>query len=123
MAEPLSRVGSSVLDPSLLLGDQALHELGPFFLVRLHALKLSLLNFERISADQALPSLSLCWAFSLALAHRAITALRAISLLFSGVSLAARILPPLDPPSFPRATAFGFFFLAIDDLEANLPNG
>jgi hypothetical protein len=37
--------------------------------------------------------------------------------------LAARILPPFDPPSFPRATALGFFFLAIDDLEINLPDG
>ena len=50
--------------------------------------------------------------FSLALAHLASTALRAISLLSSGFSLAAGILPPFDPPSFPSATAFGFFFLA-----------
>src|ERR1035437_9030929 len=34
-----------------------------------------------ISRDQVLSCLSLCWAFSLALAHLASTALRAISLL------------------------------------------
>src|ERR1039458_2303022 len=73
--------------------------------------------------DQVLSCRSFCWAFSLALAHLASTALRAISLLSSGVSLAARILPPFDPPSFPRATALGFFFLDIDDLEINLPDG
>jgi hypothetical protein len=28
--------GSCIFDPSLLLGDQALHELGPFFLVGLN---------------------------------------------------------------------------------------
>ena len=48
------------------------------------------------------------------LAHRASTALRAISLRCSAVSFAARILPPLEPPIFPKATACAFFFLAID---------
>jgi hypothetical protein len=76
--------------------------------------------FDQIG-DQVLSCRSLCWALSLVLAHLTSTALRAISLLSSGVNLAARILPPFDPPSFPKATAFGFFFLAIDYLEANLP--
>jgi hypothetical protein len=31
--------GSCIFDPSLLLGDQALHELGPFFLVSLDTLR------------------------------------------------------------------------------------
>ena len=51
--------------------------------------------------DQVLSCRFFRWAFSLALAHLASTALRAISLLSSGVSLAARILPPFEPPSFP----------------------
>src|SRR5713101_2187801 len=45
----------------------------------------------------------------LALRQRAITALRAISLRRSGVSLAALALPPLLAPSLPKATAAGFF--------------
>ena len=49
----------------------------------------------------------------LTLSHRAITALRAIVLRCSAVSFAARIVPPLEPPNFPRATACGFFFLLI----------
>src|SRR5690242_7068380 len=43
------------------------------------------------------------------LAHRARTAWRAISRLRSGLRFAARIIPPFTPPSFPRATALGFF--------------
>jgi hypothetical protein len=35
--------------------------------------------------------------------------LRALALRSSGLSLAALIFPPLEPPSFPSATAFGFF--------------
>ena len=64
-----------------------------------------------------LPSWSFRWALSLARAHRANTAFRAISRLRSDVSLAARILPPFDPPSFPNATALGFFFLPIVDVR------
>jgi len=41
--------------------------------------------------------------------QRALTALRAISDLRFGESFAARALPPLRPPSFPKATAAGFF--------------
>ncbi len=51
---------------------------------------------------------------SLAFAHLASTAFRAISLRRSGESFEARILPPFDPPSFPNATAAGFFFLTMD---------
>lgn len=47
------------------------------------------------------------------LAQRALAALRAISDLCSGVSFAARALPPLRPPSFPSATAAGFFSSAM----------
>jgi hypothetical protein len=49
---------------------------------------------------------SSCWRF---LAHRALAALRADSDLSSLVIFAARALPPLLPPSFPNATAAGFF--------------
>jgi hypothetical protein len=47
----------------------------------------------------------------LALAHRAKTAFRALSLRSSGVILAARAGPPFLPPFRPRATAAGFFRL------------
>ena len=80
-------------------------------------------SWGELQGDQVCLAGCRYWALSLALAHRASTAFRAISLLSSAVSLAARILPPFDPPSFPKATAFGFFFLAMDDLETNLPNG
>jgi hypothetical protein len=43
------------------------------------------------------------------LAHLARAALRALALRSSGLSLEALILPPLEPPSFPSATALGFF--------------
>ena len=43
------------------------------------------------------------------LAQRAAAAFRAMALRCSGVSLAARALPPLRPPRRPRATAAGFF--------------
>lgn len=36
-------------------------------------------------------------------------ALRALAVRSSGLSLAALIFPPFEPPSFPSATAFGFF--------------
>ena len=61
--------------------------------------------------------LLLVFFFPLLWPTSASTALRAISRLCSGVSLAARIFPPFDPPSFPRATAFGFFFFTIDGLK------
>jgi hypothetical protein len=38
-------------------------------------------------------------------AHRASAAFRALALRSSGVSLAALVLPPLEPPIFPRAIA------------------
>ena len=41
--------------------------------------------------------------------HRAVAAFRAISVLRSGVSLAARAGPPFLPPSLPKTTAAGFF--------------
>jgi hypothetical protein len=44
--------------------------------------------------------------------HRFSAALRAISLRRFGESAAALAFPPFDPPSFPRATAAGFFFRA-----------
>ena len=50
---------------------------------------------------------------ALSLDHLAITAFRAIALLCSAVSRSARLLPPLDPPSLPSATAFGFFFFVM----------
>ena len=49
--------------------------------------------------------------------QRTRTALRAISDLRSGESLAARALPPLRPPSLPKATAAGFFSLTFLILE------
>ncbi len=48
-----------------------------------------------------------------ALAQRARTACRAISLRRSGESFDALIFPPLEPPSLPKATAAGFFFFSI----------
>jgi hypothetical protein len=39
------------------------------------------------------------------LAHLANAAFRALVLLSSAVSLAARVLPPFEPPIFPNATA------------------
>src|SRR5579864_4937675 len=51
------------------------------------------------------------YAGPLALAHRVVTALRALSLRSSGVSLAARAGPPLRPPLRPNATACRFFLL------------
>ena len=44
-----------------------------------------------------------------AFSHLARAARRAISLRFFDDSDAARALPPLAPPSFPSATAAGFF--------------
>lgn len=57
----------------------------------------------------------------LCLAQRARTAFLAISRRRSGVSFAARTLPPLEPPILPRATACGFFFfvIAADTLSSN----
>jgi hypothetical protein len=46
-------------------------------------------------------------------AHRAWTALRALSLRSSGVILAARAAPPFLPPFRPSATAAGFFRFAM----------
>jgi hypothetical protein len=48
---------------------------------------------------------------ALTLSHLALTAFRAISVLRSELKRSARILPPLEPPSLPSATALGFFFL------------
>jgi hypothetical protein len=42
-------------------------------------------------------------------AHLAMAALRALALRCSGVSFAAPVLPPFEPPSFPSATASDFF--------------
>jgi hypothetical protein len=42
-------------------------------------------------------------------AHLASAAFRALALLSSGVSLAARVFPPFEPPILPKATACGFF--------------
>jgi hypothetical protein len=44
-------------------------------------------------------------------AQRAFAAFLAIIFLLLGESFAARALPPLNPPSFPSATAAGFFSL------------
>ena len=49
--------------------------------------------------------------------QRAKTALRAISVLRLAESFAARALPPFWPPSFPKATAAGFFFLPVEFIE------
>ena len=49
--------------------------------------------------------------------QRANTAFRAISLLRLAESFAARALPPLSPPSFPNATAAGFFPSLVVLLE------
>jgi hypothetical protein len=43
--------------------------------------------------------------------HRAFAALRAIATFRRLDNLWARIVPPFDPPSLPRATAAGFFSL------------
>jgi hypothetical protein len=53
---------------------------------------------------------SSCWRF---LAHLASAAFLAISLRRSGDSFSARALPPLLAPSFPSATAAGFFSSAM----------
>ncbi len=45
----------------------------------------------------------------LSFAHLARAAFRALALLCSGVSLAARVFPPFEPPILPKATACGFF--------------
>ena len=45
------------------------------------------------------------------------TAFRAISDLRLAESFAARALPPFEAPSFPSATAAGFFFLPVVLLE------
>ena len=74
--------------------------------------------------------------FSLVFPHRAAAALRAISRRRFGVRLAARALPPTKPPlrahscrsaavidaalSFAKATAAGFFFVAILQLYTSL---
>src|SRR5919112_4517047 len=47
--------------------------------------------------------------FGFFLSHRALAALRAISLRCSAVSFSARALPPFFPPSLPSSTAAGFF--------------
>jgi hypothetical protein len=43
--------------------------------------------------------------------HLALAAFCAIRFFSSGDNFAALAFPPLDPPSFPRATAAGFFIL------------
>ena len=58
---------------------------------------------------------------ALSLAHLAITAFRAISFLCSAESRAARILPPFEPPSLPKATALGFFFFPINCSNLSHP--
>ena len=50
--------------------------------------------------------------------QRAITALRPSSDLPFAESFAMRAGPPLSPPSLPKATAAGFFFLAVDLRES-----
>jgi hypothetical protein len=47
-------------------------------------------------------------------AHLVLAAFRALSRFSSADILSARALPPLIPPSLPRATADGFFFLGGD---------
>ena len=49
------------------------------------------------------------------LCHLALAAFFAASVLCFFVMLAALALPPLAPPSFPRATAAGFFVLIGSD--------
>jgi len=49
-----------------------------------------------------------CFAF-VTFDHRARAAFRALALRCSGVSLAALVFPPLEPPIFPKAIACGFF--------------
>ena len=50
-------------------------------------------------------------------AHLARAAVLAISVLCSGVSLAALALPPLGPPRRPRVTAAGFFGFWLANLS------
>jgi hypothetical protein len=60
---------------------------------------------EGTSADQALSYVFFCGALVLALAHLARAAFLALALLSSGLSMAARLFPPFEPPIFPNATA------------------
>lgn len=54
------------------------------------------------------------------LAQRALAACWAIAFRASGDSRAALALPPLEPPSFPNATAAGFFTLTGVGRVSNL---
>ena len=61
------------------------------------------------------------WVFSVrGLAHLAFAAFLALALLSSGVSLAALLFPPFEPPIFPKATACGFFFGISEPLCLNV---
>jgi hypothetical protein len=51
--------------------------------------------------------------YSCVVAHRANAAFCAIALRCSGVSLAARALPPFNPPNLPRACAALFFRFTV----------
>jgi hypothetical protein len=66
--------------------------------------------YESVFALKVFP-----WSFFLGFGPSSDYALRAIPLLFLADSLAARISPPFETPSFPTAMAFGFLaILAID---------
>jgi hypothetical protein len=81
--------GSCIFDPSLLPGDQALHELGPFPLVGLHAL-----------ACQQLADLRSCWSGSLG----AVASNNPIETLAGLVATPRRSLVPAVAALFPEHT-------------------
>lgn len=55
------------------------------------------------------------------LVQRAAAAFRAISARLSGLSFSARIVPPLDPPSFPRATPSGSLTWGSLNVPGSVP--
>jgi hypothetical protein len=100
---------SSVFHPGPLLAHQALQELWPLSLIRLHTLRQ--LRFANPDLGIGHPrwreiTKNDDYYFSFfCLAHLARAAFLALALLSSGVKLAARLFPPFEPPIFPNATA------------------
>jgi hypothetical protein len=58
----------------------------------------------------------LFWGVYLTSAHLDLAAFRAIALRLFGDSFSARAFPPFNPPSFPSATAAGFFRASVPVL-------